>query len=276
MTIDVENYPIINVPFLYKYGMRIVNSTVSPATKLSILAGTCRDELDIIDIRLGDFNPDIQGNITTAPVRIDNTINGVGGLDEGTVAANTMYAIYIIADSRGYKPISAVATGGLNIYANGPLMPVGYDSKRLIGFWATDNSANWFTGYYSGLGIDLTFIYDTPQETSVTAGTSNIYANVSLFDLVPVIDNIPVSIFTVFSPGAAGDTLSLLCGRSVSSLGQAVITGQVANVNVTTTSSVFVRVILNNMLPPPFIQYKVSGTDTVAIYVAGFSFSLLI
>jgi hypothetical protein len=278
-----ENYPIINIPYLYKYGLIIQNSTsidgtLHPETKLSVLAGNCRDDADITDIRFGDNNPSINGAITSAPVRIDNTINGVGGLDQGQIAANTMYAIYIIADSRGYLPISAIATLALNIFLvpAGPLMPSGYDSKRLIGFWGTDGGTLWQKGYYYGLNNDLVFTYDTPQLTSVTSGTSNMYAYVNLFDFVPNIENIPVSISTVFSPGAAGDTLTLASGRSTSTQGQVIITGQVSGVNITTVSSIITQHVLVAPIPfvSPVIQYKVSGSDTVAISVAGFSVSV--
>ena len=280
---SAENYPIVNLPYLYKSGLTIqnsttINGTLHPETKLSVLSGNCRDSNDIMDITFGDNNPNINGTITSAPVRIDNTINGAGGLDQGTVLANTMYAIYIIADSRGYLPISAIATGALNIFRvpPGPLMPSGYDSNRLIGFWGTDSNTFWQTGYYSGLGNDLLFTYDIPQETSVTAGSSNNYAYVNLFDFVPNIENIPISINTVFSPGAAGDILTLASGRSTNPTGQIIITGQVAGVNVTTSNSVITQHVVVSPFPfsSPVIQYKVSGTDTVAVYVTGFSVSI--
>lgn len=287
MADTIENYPIINIPFLYKYGFIIQNSTTVDGTtniqtKLSILSGTCRDQEDIVDIRFGDFNPNMNNNVTSAPVRIDNTKNGAGGLDEGAVTANTIYAIYIIADSRGYLPVSGIATFALNIFRaagsslGGPTMPAGYDAKRLIGFWGTDNSTFWQKGYYYGLSNDLFFTYDNPQITSITAGTSNVYDYVNLFDLVPDIENIPVSISTVFTPGAAGDTLTLASGKSTNPTGQVVITGQVAGINVTSVSTVITQHVLVSPIPvvSPVIQYKVSGTDTVAISVGGFGVSV--
>lgn len=272
-----QNHSIVDMPFLYKLGLFVQNSTLSPQTKLSILMGICRDQFDVVDIRFGDNNPNIVGKITSAPVRIDNTIIGAGGLDQEVVFPSTMYAIYIIADSRGYLPISAVATLALNIFSSpvtGPLMPAGYDSKRLIGFWGTDSSTHWLTGSYYGLGNDLVFTYDVPQLTAVSAGSSNTYAYVDLFNFVPDIEPLPVSIATVFSPGAAGDTLTLASGRSTAPGGQVIITGQVAGVNVTTLSTVVAQHV-DLGFPKPVIQYKVSAVDTVAIYVSGYSVSLL-
>jgi len=272
-----QNYPVINIPSLYKYGLTIQNSTISPQTKLSILRGSCRDSEDIIDITLGDFNANANGITTSAPVRIDNTVNGAGGIDQGTVKANTMYAIFIIADSRGYMPISAIAINAFNIYLVGQVvMPSGYDSRRLIGFWGTDSDTFWQTGSYFGMANDLVFTYDAPQATSVTSGTSNVYASVDLSNFVPNIYNNPVSISTVFSSATAGNTLILASGKSTNPNGQVVITNQSSNINITSISSVlnqFVRV----SYPPfaiPTIQYKVSGTSTVAIYVSGFSVSV--
>lgn len=276
MISTVQNYPVIDVPFLYKYGLKIQNSTVSPETKLSILSGFCRDYKNNIDIDLGDNNPNAEGSITSAPVRVDNTINGPGGLSPGeSVTPNTMYAIYIVADSRSYLPISALATNSFNVFlVPGPGMPAGYDSWRFIGFWPTDSSSHWQTGYYFGLGSDLTFVYDTPQATPITSGSSSTYANVDLSGLVPLYEDIPVSLYTVFTPGVAGDTLSLRAGDSSSTFGQAIITGQVSGINVTSISSVLAqRVAISPPIPSPTVQYKVSGADTVAIYVAGFSVS---
>lgn len=276
MISTVQNYPLIDVPFLYKYGLRIQNSTVDTATKLSVLSGFCRDYKNNIDIDLGDNNPNFEGSITSAPIRIDNTTNGPGGLPQGeTVTANTMYAIYIVADSRDYLPISALATNSFNVYATpGPSMPAGYDSWRFIGFWGTDSSSHWQTGYYFGLGSDLTFFYDTAQATPITAGSSSTYANVDLSGLVPLLANMPVSLYTVFTPAVAGDTLSLRAGNSLSTTGQSIITGQVSSINVTSINTVLAQnVFIAPPLPSPVIQYKVSGADTVAIYVSGFSVS---
>lgn len=277
MVMTVANYPIIDVPFLYKYGMRIQNSTESPATNLSILAGFCRDYNNVLDIDLGDRNPNAEGNITSAPIRINNTINGPGGLAPGeTVSPNTMYAIYIVADSRNYLPISALATNNINVYAvPGPLMPGGYDSWRFIGFWATDNISHWQTGYYFGLGSDLTFIYDTPIATGITNGSANTFTDVDLTGMVPLYANMPVFLYTVFTPGLSANTLTLRAGNSNSSFGQAIITGQVSGINVTSINTLLAQNVIIGpaTFPSPAIQYKVSGTDTVAIYVAGFSVS---
>jgi hypothetical protein len=60
-----------------------------------------------------------------------------GGLDTGTVANSTMYAIWLIKRSD-----TGVVDALFSTSFTSPTMPANYDSKRLIGALATDGSAN--------------------------------------------------------------------------------------------------------------------------------------
>lgn len=262
-----QNNPIYSLPFLYKSGLIISNDTTTPNTVLDIAAGQCRDSNDVMDITLGTANPNIQGETVSTPVLLNAAVNGFNGLDTGTFAEATMYAIYAIGDSRYYNPCGVIMTLASN---SSPLMPFGYDSYRLIGFWATISSAAHFLpGYYSGTGGALLFTYDAPQATTVTAGGATSYTGIALTALVPPIANTPVQIYSSFVPAAASHVLKM---QGYLSTGDAVtITGQVASVAVTTTSTVLAQ--LNSAAPS--INYKVTnGSDTAAIDVAGFQVSL--
>lgn len=259
----IQNSPVYSLPFTYKSGLIITNDATTPNTILDIGAGQCRDSNDVIDIVVGSAN--LEGSTVAAPLLINAAVNGVNGLDTGSLAASTMYAVYVIADSRYYKTTAAILTLASN---SAPLVPFGYDSYRLIGYWATDASAHFLLGYYSGIGGSLTFTYDAPQATSVTAGASTSYAAITLTALVPPVNNSIVNIQSNFTANAAADTLKY---QGATSTGDAItLIAQVAGATAHLES--YNNVLAQLVTAAPTIKYKVSsGSAAVAVNVAGFS-----
>jgi hypothetical protein len=260
----IQNDPVINLPFLYKYGLMLSNDATTPNTVIDIGAGQCRDSNDVMDIAVGVANANVQGNTIASPLLVSSALKGAGGLDAGTIAASTMYAVYVIADSRYYQPTA----GLLSLASNAtPTIPFGYDSYRLIGYWATNASSNFLPGYWSGSSNAMVFTYDAPQATSVTAGASATYASVVLTTLVPPVQYLPVSVAYAFTPAAASNTFNM---NNFGGTGnETTITGQVAAV----INSGNIQVIAALNVAAPTIQYKVSA-GTVAINVAGYSLYL--
>jgi hypothetical protein len=260
MAQQIQNDPIYTLPFLYKNGLTISNDATTPHTILDIAAGQCRDSNDVIDIVVG--NPNLEGGITAAPLLLNAAVNGVNGLDTGSLGVSMMYAIYMIADSRYYQPVACIATLATNSI---PLIPFGYDSYRLIGYWATNASSQWQVGYYIGGGATLQFVYDAFQATAVTAGAATAYTAVNLAKWVPPVNNIIANIYTSYVPATAGNALHL---QGVNQTGDsALITGQVATVAITQVTPILVQ--LATAIPE--INYKVgNASDTVAIDVEGF------
>lgn len=199
MAIQIQNSPIINIPTLYKYGLTI--SYYGDNTKLLYVGGgICRDSNNVMDIEVG--TPNIEGtNPVAAPIVLDCNKNGINALDTGTLAATTMYAIYVIADSRYYLPTGAIVTLASNSM---PKMPTGYDSYRLIGYWSTYSAGYWMQGAYVGVGNDMTFRYlqgETAALSSGNATTNNTF--VGLTALVPPVNNTLVTFLTQFIGSAA-------------------------------------------------------------------------
>src|SRR5438105_3289484 len=195
-TPQIQNDPIINFPNLYKDGMLISFLTT---TTLGISAGACRDSNNVIDITLGQ--PNVENEPQAASLILNSAINGANGLDEGDLAADSMYAIYVIADSRYYLPTACIATLESNA---APLIPLGYDSYRLIGYWSTAaGSAVFNFGFYSGRGNEIKFYYDA-QQTFLTAGNSTSPQTVSLENIVPKIADVNVGIQAVYTATTAG------------------------------------------------------------------------
>lgn len=263
---QVQLDPIYSLPFLYAYGMVISNDATTPNTKLNIGAGQVRDSNDNIDMPLGASNLPLNGSATATPLVLDAGVNGVNGLDTGSLAASTMYGVWVIGDSQYKNAVGAILTLASN---SQPLMPLGYDSMRLIGYWPTDASSHFLKAYMSGIGTSRLFVYDAPQATAVTAGNATSYTAVALTAFVPPVENTPVSMAFAFTPGAASRVLNLTPGNAT---GNAVtITGQVTSVVVSGNAQVLSKVTS----AVPEVDYKVSNSgDAVALNVAGFSFNI--
>ena len=118
------------IPMSSITGLTIANDPLNINTHITIATGQCRDGSDTYDLKL----------LTSLTKRINATFaagSGNGGLDTGTVAANTGYWVHLIRRS---------VDGGLDILfstsATNPLLPSGYNAFRRIGSILTDASAN--------------------------------------------------------------------------------------------------------------------------------------
>jgi hypothetical protein len=263
--------PIINQPFLYVNGLLVSNDATTPNTVLDIAAGQCRDSNNVIDMILGDFLNEGYGTDNSS-TSLNAAVNGLNGLDTGSLAASTMYGVYIIADSSGKHATGAI----LSANQTTPALPFGYDSYRRIAFWPTDSSSHFLLGYYSvgGVGTAVrTFFYDAPQATAVTAGAETSATNVNLIKFVPNFNNFPVWMYTSYVPATAGNALSMQPGNGTGF--PVVITGQVATKAVTTNSLILAQSVVISTVSSPVINYKVSNSsDTAAIDVVGFVLSV--
>lgn len=241
-------------PFDYVNGLGLSNNATTPNTKLDVAAGSTIDST--LEFQVS----------TSATITIDAATNGLNGLDTGTFAASTVYAVFLVWD-----PVTANTPGAMiSTSYTAPLLPFGYSAFKLIGYATTDASVHFLKGYWTAGGISRrVFMYDAPQATAITAGAATSYTAIDLTTLVPLIDNQPVWINSAFTPNAASDTLKL---QPQGATGDAVIiTAQVASVVVTTQSYLLSKIASSK----PEIAYKVSaGTDAAAINVAGYEFSL--
>lgn len=244
-------------PFYYINGLKISNDVTLPQSVIDVSLGSTLDSTATYQIG------------SSVALSASLLSNGLNGLDTGAVAASSVYAVYLVAD-----PVSDNATGLIfSLSLTGPLMPFGYSAYALLGYVATDASKHILLGYWSGGdSARRYFQFDAFQATAVTAGASETYANVNLIHLVPNQPYTLVSIYSSFAAGAAGDTLSLQGGLATGA--QAIITSQVVTVPVTTISAIPAQQVVISTVLSPVVNYKVSGTDTAAIDVAGYYFDL--
>ena len=238
----------------YINGLGIFNDATTPNTLLDIFPGSCLDST-------GTFQ--FNSNVTLV---INAAVNGLNGLDTGTFAAATVYGVYVVWDAVHNK----IAGAMLSKSYTQPLLPSGYGQFLLIGYATTAaGSAVFLKGYWSaGNASARTFTYDAFLVTAVTAGTSTSYANVNLIAMVPNVPNTPVQIYTSFVPATAGDTLSLQAGNATGA--QAIVTGQVAAIHVTTIDTILAQPVTISSVVSPVVNYKLSAAGVVAVDVAGY------
>lgn len=270
-TPQVQNDPIYSLPHLYISGM---NLSVASTTVIAIAPGQCRDSNDNIDMPIGF--PDLQGNVAPAilfnafqpPLFVNSAVNGANGLDTGTLAASTNYAVYVIGDSRGYKPVAGLLSLTSNAF---PLLPFGYDSYRLVGFADTDGSTH-FTAAGILNAVNLKAFYLSPEVSVLSGGTSTTFAAIDLSSAIPTTTDVNVIAFldVSFTPAAAGDTVQFRPTGSSATAGLNTIVGATAHI----PQQQYLQVICGVGASKPEIDYKVtSGSDSVTVLVAGYSFT---
>ncbi len=108
-------------PSLYIGGLTVKYSNTSAVV---VTSGVCRDDTDTVDITLSTSGA---ANITTA---------GINGLDTGSEAASTFYAVWVTSKADG-------TTGRLlSTSYTAPSLPSGYIYKRLIGTVYNNSSSS--------------------------------------------------------------------------------------------------------------------------------------
>jgi len=244
--------PFVVTPFLYINGLELSNDATNPDEIVNIAAGQCRDSTDVFQMN------------SDAVIAVNNTLSGLNGLDTGTVAASTLYAVYLVSD-----PVTLQDTGAiLSTSLTGPVMPFGYSAFRLIGFVRTDATSDFLLGYWSGNNNARLFMYDAPIATAITAGAATTDTAVTLATFVPAIDKIPVWIKYAMTPAAASRTLTLKTFGAVGDMYQA--TSQVTSV-VVRGSALIVSALDSGAAKIEYL-WSAGGGDAVALNVAGYQF----
>lgn len=226
-------------------------------TKITVSAGAARDTSNEQDITLA------------TAVTINAATTGANALDTGTLAASTMYAVWIVGDSSQTNPTCAQ----LSLSFTQPTVPFGYDMARRIGAVYVDGSTHialfWQQGAESAgggtNGASRWMFYDTAIATGITAGASTSYAAVNLENTVPATASI-VRIEAALTPNAARDAVYLqpYGGTGAATVFSGSVTGG-ANLGMLDCP------VGVNATPAPDLKYKVtSASDAVALNVQGY------
>lgn len=242
----MANNPIVNARVKYCNGLNI---SWASATTIGVAAGACSNSDNVNDI------------VLSSAVVINGAANSaVNRLDSGSLANNTLYAVYAIADSTGYATAGALLSLASN---SAPSLPYEYDMYRRIGYVRTDGSAQFLAFDQRGDGLMRAMWYRASIATDITSGSSATFAAVDVSGSIPAGGK--VGIFKVtFTPTGADDPCELRCGDSSTDNGQAILSGSAAGV-----------VKIGNLECPigaalaSGVDYKVTGS-AVAINVQGY------
>lgn len=253
MVQTIRKFPYGSYLPQYCNGLKISNNATTPDTKLDVAIGNILDSTGTFQISLD------------TAVTINGATTGLNALDTGTLAASTVYKVYLVADPQTLQASGCV----ISTSATAPVLPFGYSAFALIGYVTTDASVHFLKGYWTaGNTTARLFTYDAPI-ACLTAGTQTSYTGVALTAFVPAIANTPTVIYSDFTANAAADIEKL---QGYNSTGDAVtIIAPVAGATAHTTQQNTVLAQLNSGAPS--IKYKVSAGALTA-YVCSYQFFL--
>lgn len=217
---SIPTIPMVNAPNLYINGFAL---SWTSTTVISVGTGHCRDYNDINDIFNTGTNNGTSTATTAAAITVTTTTKGAGGIDTGTVATSTFYAVHVIGDSTGYNATSAI----YSLSATAPALPNGYDMFRRVGYVKTDGSSHFLPFWQNGSKM----WYDAPIATlSATAAAA--FTAQSLAVAVPVgVGQCQVTLNLDLLPNAAANFVEFRPTGSSSTAGLAKVSGDVAAVH---------------------------------------------
>ena len=253
----IPTIPLVNRSYLYMSGLGL---TWVSNTTITVAAGHCRDSTDINDITLsttGNYAP----AVAATPITLSVAAVGANALDTGTVAASTLYNVFIVGDSTKHN----APCGLISLSATAPVLPFGYDMFRRIGSVRTDGSSHILLFWqYGGNTTRRTMWYDAAFATGISVGASTSYAAVNLESTVPVTAS-SVIIEASLTAGTAFDSVFLqeFGGTSSQAIFSSPVTGTALK------GMVECPVGLNAGVAD--LKYKVSSSgDSVALFVQAY------
>lgn len=268
---QIQNDPVYSLPYLYISGLDL---SVASTKIIAIAPGQARDSNDVIDMPVGFQN--LQGNVYPAtqysnykpPLLVNAQVNGINGLDQGSLAASSQYAVYLIGDSRGYLPVAGIMSLASNAY---PLLPLGYDSYRLLGFASTNASSNFvFSTNPVQMMNAASAYYLSGSSAALSGGNSTSFAGVDLNSYVPLgtLPNVIVQLLVTYIPASVGSFVQFRPTGSSATAGLVTISAQAAGVAQTQ----YIQVVCGvNGSSHTSLDYKVSSSsDSLSFSVVGY------
>ncbi len=251
----LPNIPIVNLGNLYLAGM---NLTYVTSTTFSVAAGKARNSTDVNDIVLN----------TAATVNV--RVNGANGLDIGTLAANSIYYVFIVGDSTKYNATCAL----ISLSSTAPTLPVGYDMFRRIGAIKGNGTVAPNTlilpFHQRGNGTSRTMHYVTPIATAVSAGASTTWADVVLTTFIPTT---ATSVITQnqLTADAGGTRYALFSADAVVAVSVLTVYEEIMTSPASTVFLTTLEVAATNTAGVMTIQYAVSNNSAaLAVLVGGY------
>lgn len=148
------------------FGLHIGNNAGVPTDLIDIDPGECAsDDGTQLITSGGTLSPDI-------------TLSGqINALDTGSVANNTHYAVWLIADSTAVEPVASLYS--LSFTFGVLTLPAGYDQARRVSAIRTDGSANILSFFQARDSGRDRWTYWQNEVVIQAAGTATTFTNTS-------------------------------------------------------------------------------------------------
>ena len=227
-----------------------LTARVLSGTTLTLSAGSCSDSINNIEMMISDA------------ITINAAVNGINGLDTGSLAANAFYYVYVIGDSGGNHLSKSILSASIVA----PKLPYGYDSWRMVDIKLTGGSTSFVPSYTISNGVHRKFVYTTPYPITGIDLIATYDVEALNLCVAPVaLSN--VSFEVIFDPDVAGDIVYM----SIDGVNDyAEISGPV--VGVPQVTDVECPALLVTSVPS--IYLKSSNINTVELYVKSFGYTV--
>jgi hypothetical protein len=262
-----QSTPVVNGGIKYINGLQM---SYTSATSITVQPGRARDAFNVNDIVVG-YLPNVAASQTGeaiippypagVPIVVSTALNGAGGLDVGTIADSSFYAVYAIGDSYNVNPGSVI----LSLSNTVPYFPMGYNLARRIGYVLTSSGGSILAFWQYGNGDVRDMWYDVGIAVPTTSG-STAYAAISLITSVPIMAT-EVFMKVAYTANSATDIASFLPFGSTATNGI-----QIFGYGVAAEQQGMLTILTEvNTTPAPAFQYKTtSGSDTLVLTTAGY------
>lgn len=186
--------PIVNAGSKYLNGFDLA---FSDEDSLAFTVGQCRDSTNTNDI------------LVSSPLLIEALVVGAGGIDQGIIQDDEVYAVYVVADSTGYKQ----PAGLFSLSATNPVLPYGYDMFRRISWVLTTSGSRFHLFWVYGFDQDKEYYFNSPYIAVEGVGTGS-FGDVSLKNALAPFQNAMPAVQTEvllnieFTATAASDSIA--------------------------------------------------------------------
>lgn len=205
----VQGYQI---PWRYIHGLEL---SILDGNLISIAVGQARDESNIMDMPVGDPNyvgittpeADAIDPNANAPLIIDaNKVGVPNGISEGSLLPDSFYIVYLIGDAKFENPTAGLLSTGTNAFTEPPLLPVGYNTFRAIGFCKTDSNGDLDIVMPTTQLVKEGKTFFNPSNTpSLSGGNATSFTGVDLHSACPLGDlpNVVIQVLVTFIPSSS-------------------------------------------------------------------------
>jgi len=258
MFIEWKNFPL---PTNHINGLILSPDAGDPDADVNVTAGKARDATDVT-------NMDLAAEITKQIDAAWSAGDDAGGMDTGSVAASTLYAVWLIKDQT-----NELVDVLISLSFSAPTMPTNYTFKRLIGAVKTDATSDIIPFLHSGDEFVYVGNAGTPQpedllDSTITAGT---WETATLGSVPPLcVADINVSLSNLTETATVGTLYLRTTPTSSHVVGLQTVWASIRTSGTFDVVGTRGRIVVDASQQIDYAATETGGTATVRLYVMGF------